>query len=196
LQVVALSGLVDPEYHRVNASDAYESALDPVLHYCRFGWRELRPNPYFDTDWYVETNPDVARLKVNPLVHYVWEGEARDRRPIVTFDPGWYRATYKVPDGQSALAHFLTHRRSGKVSPNPLFDVAWYVGQHAAAIGPGRDPFVHYLQASASSDIDPSPAFDAAAYRRQHMARDGQGAIPARTGPDIPLIHCLHSQYR
>jgi hypothetical protein len=197
LQVIALSGLVDPDYHRINASDAYESELDPVLHYCRFGWREQRrPNPYFDTAWYVATNPDVARLKINPLVHYLLEGETKDRRPIVTFDPGWYRATYKVPDGRSALAHFLAHRRSGTVSPNGLFDAAWYVRQRGADIGTNQDPFSHYLQASVGADVDPSLGFDAAAYRRQHMAQVGEGPPLTRGDQDIPLVHCLRSQYR
>ena len=34
-----------------------------------------------------------------------------------------------------ALAHFLTHRRSQKFSPTPMFDVAWYVEQHAEELG-------------------------------------------------------------
>ena len=71
-----------------------------ATHFCRYGWRERRkPNLYFDTHWYLETNPAVARLQINPLVHYVLEGEAADRRPVPYFNPGWYRKTYSIELG-------------------------------------------------------------------------------------------------
>ena len=65
------------------------------------------------------TNPMVARLKINPAVHYVLEGEMTGRRPVPYFDPLWYRETYAIEAGQNALAHFLTHRRSQAYSPTP-----------------------------------------------------------------------------
>jgi hypothetical protein len=185
LQAVAQSGLVDPDYHRINVLGPHDAALEPALHYCRFGWRaRLRPNPYFDPVWYAASNPEVARCGVNPLVHYLLEGEAKGRRPVVWFDPAWYRATYGVSEERPALAHFLAQRGGGEVSPNKLFDVAWYVRRHGGVIGPDRDPFAHYLQAGA-----------AAAYRREHMTQAGRAPHPDRLELDNPLVHYLHSQY-
>ena len=88
LDLLTASGLVDPGYYLVNESDVGQAGLDPVLHFCRFGWQEKRmPNRYFDTSWYLATNPRVGRLGLNPLVHYVCEGEAANRRPVPYFDP-------------------------------------------------------------------------------------------------------------
>jgi hypothetical protein len=195
--LVAASGLVDANYYLINGSDVHEAALDPVLHFCRFGWKEKRkPNIYFDTGWYLATNPRVALLGLNPLVHYVCEGEAANRRPVPYFDPGWYRAAYGIPPDQGALAHYLAHRRSQAFSPTPLFDVAWYVARHAEALGLHRDPFAQFLQAGTRGDVDPSPGFNAAEYRRRHLGRPSRGFRNLMHAEiDNPLIHHLRSEY-
>lgn len=197
LPVVAASGLVDPNFYLINASDVHAAEVDPAQHYCRHGWREGRkPNIYFDTEWYIATNPDLAQLRVNPLVHYILVGEPSGRRPVPFFEPAWYRGNHDVPPGQPALTHYLTHRRGQAVSPNHLFDVAWYVARHAEALGPNRDPFAHYLQEGTLADIDPSPDFDAAAYRRKHLGRPSRSfrrlMSPER---DNPLVHRLRAEY-
>ncbi len=74
--VVRGSGLVDENFYLIHGTDVLQANLDPSDHYCRYGWREnRRPNIYFDPDWYLLTNPEVARLGVNPLVHYILVGE-------------------------------------------------------------------------------------------------------------------------
>jgi hypothetical protein len=139
----------------------------------------------------------VERLKVNPLVHYIVEGEADGRRPVPYFDPHWYRETYAVPVGQLALAHFLLYRRSQMLSPTPYFDVAWYVEQHRQEVAGRRDPFAHFLQAGTFRDIDPSPAFNAAEYRRRHLGRPSRRFRQLmRPDRDNPLVHFLRAEYR
>jgi len=198
LPIVRASGLVDPNYYLINAEDVHAANVDPVEHYCRFGWREgRRPNIYFDPDWYVRTNPDLARLRVNPIVHYLLVGEPGDRRPVPYFEPTWYRQAHGVPPGQTALGHFLAQRRTQSVSPNHLFDVVWYATNHADVLGPHRDPFAHYLQDGTFKDIDPSPSFSAAEYRRRHMGRPSRGFRRLMTPDrDNPLVHCLRVAYQ
>jgi hypothetical protein len=198
LGVVVASGLLDANYYLLNGSDVQEARHDPVEHFSRYGWRELRkPNLYFDTNWYLLTNPTVARLKINPLVHYILVGEAAGRRPVAYFDPPWYSRHHAVSAGRSPLAHFLARRRTQAVSPTPLFDVAWYVGQHADELGPNRDPFAHFLQAGTCRDIDPSPSFSAAEYRRRHLGRPTrQFRQLMRPERDNPLVHHLRTEYR
>lgn len=189
--LLRLSGLIEAAYHQINQADQYVAELDPVLHYCRFGWRlGWRPNSVFDPVWYGETNPRVTHLGINPLMHYILEGEAAHRRPAPWFDPAWYRAEHDVPPDHLALAHYLAHRHARAVSPNPLFDAAWYAARHGETIPPEIDPFSHYLTHGALEDIDPSPRFDARAWRRQHMApREAafQDQLPAAAGN--PLVH-------
>jgi hypothetical protein len=64
------SGLVDIEWYRAAYDDP--PALDAVSHYLMHGAAEGRlPNRYFDTDWYLQQNPQVRRAGINPLLHYI-----------------------------------------------------------------------------------------------------------------------------
>jgi hypothetical protein len=198
--LIAHSNLLDPNYYFINSGDVRQSGLEPVEHFCRYGWQENRkPNLHFNPSWYAETNPSVARLGINPLVHYICEGEAQGRRPVIYFDPAWYAAEYRealMATGLRPLAHYLAHRRSQAFSPNDHFNVEWYVARHGAEIGPNREPFVHYLQAGTTSNIDPSPDFDVVRYRRDHLGRLTR-AFRHRLDPerDNPLLHFLRARY-
>ena len=194
---LAGAGVFDANYYQIINHDVFDSGIDPLMHYCGFGWREGRnPSFYFNAAWYLATNPDAERLGVNSLVHYLLVGEAADRRPVVYFEPGWYRHTYGVPDGMSALAHFLAHRHSGAVSPNALFDPAWYRAHCGRALHHRRDLFAHYLLAGMRADLAPSPLFDPAEWRARSRGRRTrhftQTLTPER---DNPLIDYMLTQY-
>ena len=93
LALLQSSGLIDSMYHRINPMDRYEAELDPVLHYCRFGWRRrLRPNTAFDPDLVRGDQSAGRAARINPLTHYILEGEPANRRPVPWFDPAWYRS--------------------------------------------------------------------------------------------------------
>ena len=106
------------------------------------------------------------------------------------FDPVWYRDAYAVPEELSALAHFLAHRREGKVSPNEYFDPAFYAAGKGEIFRPGRDPFARFLVGGLTEDIAPSANFDLAGYRRRSMGRVSRNfrhlLDPAK---DNPLVH-------
>jgi hypothetical protein len=191
-------GLFDENYYALHSGDVLATGVDLLRHYCEFGWHEQRqPNFYFDSRWYTATNPEVAELGVNPLAHYLMVGEPEGRRPIVVFDPVWYRETYGVPDEMSALAHFLAHRREGKVSPNEFFDPVWYSEQKGERIRPGRDPFARFLVAGLTEDVSPSPKFDLAEWRRRSMGRVSRHFRHLLDpGKDNPLVRYLLSTYR
>jgi hypothetical protein len=191
-------GLFDENYYALHSGDVLATGVDLLRHYCEFGWREHRPpNFYFDPRWYTATNPEVAELGVNPLAHYLLMGEPEGRRPIVFFDPVWYRETYAVPEELSSLAHFLVHRREGKVSPNQYFDPAFYSAQKGETFRPGRDPFARFLVAGLTENYAPSANFDLAAWRKRSMGRVSRHfrhlLDPAK---DNPLVHYLLSTYR
>ena len=195
--VISASKLFDANFYLINGADVYDSGLSPVDHFCDSGWREGRkPNIYFDTNWYRNTNPDVHRLQLNPLTHYIFEGEAAGRRPVVYFDPTWYRRRYSLDRDESALAHFLAHRRSQRFSPNSYFDVDWYVSRFGARVGANRDPFSHYLYAGMLEDIDPCKTFSAGAYRRGFLGKASR-SFPHLMEPQNsnPLVHYLLRNY-
>jgi hypothetical protein len=62
-------------YGDVKAADAYR-------HWLKDGLNDGRdPSAYFDTDWYLDNNPDVRRTGMNPLDHYYVYGAAEGRQP-------------------------------------------------------------------------------------------------------------------
>jgi len=198
IQLLRFSGLFDENHYQVTNDDVLASGLDPLTHYCVFGWQEGRnPNFYFNARWYIETNPEAARLQVNPLVHYLLVGEAADRRPVVFFEPAWYRRTYALPPNVSPLAHYLAHRRTQVFSPNSMFDPDWYRTQCGEAVHARRDLFAHYLVTGMQHDVRPSETFDAAAWRQTTRGRPTRhfqhGQSPET---DNPLVTYMLAQYR
>ena len=100
---------------------------------------------WFDRTWYLVRNPDVARVGIDPLAHYLRYGENEGRRPSPWFDPAWYRAAYPVPIGESPLEHFLARRTSGDFLPCPELYLAPRTPPWRDAVAAGADPFDRYL---------------------------------------------------
>jgi hypothetical protein len=100
---------------------------------------------WFDHDWYLVRNPDVMRVGIDPLAHYLRYGEAEGRYPSPWFNPAWYRAAYDVPAGQSALEHFLLRRSTGQFLPCPALYLVPQLSAGQEAIAAGLDPFDRYL---------------------------------------------------
>lgn len=198
MAVLAASGLFDANHYLLANHDVMNSELDPLFHYCVFGWKESRnPNVYFDTRWYTMTNPEVTRLRINPLVHYLLVGERQDRRPIVYFEPSWYRSKYGLAESASTLAHFLANRHGQIVSPNSLFDPVWFAARAGRRLLHRHDPFAHYLFVGTWQDLQPSASFDAIAWRkasRGRRTRHFTGLL--HPDKDNPLVDYMLSAYR
>jgi Sulfotransferase family len=85
--------LLDVQYLKTQSS-AWTSdsvAVEYLTNPAHFG---VRPHPLFDTDWYFESNPDVAAVGVNPLQHYLYFGNEEGRTPNRFFNLAWYRDVY------------------------------------------------------------------------------------------------------
>lgn len=77
IDLVAASGLFDAGYYLDNNPDVAAAGIDPLRHFCKRGWRELRkPRPGFDVWWYWVNYLDPARVAINPFLHYVLIGHA------------------------------------------------------------------------------------------------------------------------
>lgn len=69
------SGLFSSKYYR----NQYDRTL---WHFIRKGATERKkPNPLFDTGYYLDRNPDVAACGINPLYHYILCGAEEGREP-------------------------------------------------------------------------------------------------------------------
>lgn len=100
---------------------------------------------WFDRVWYSARNPDVVRVGIDPLAHYLRYGEAEGRLPSPWFNPAWYRAVYQVPPGQVALEHFLAHRATGRFLPSAALYLVPLMPPWREAMAAGIDPFDRYL---------------------------------------------------
>lgn len=173
--IISASALFDPGHYTLQARDLTKGD-DPLDDFCNRGWRAgLRPNAYFDPAYYLARNPDVAASNVNPLLHYIQFGDREGRDPSPLFHAAWYREAYGIPENRNALADYLARRRTGKVSPVPLFDPQWYLDHNPDVAASGNDPFEHFCAFGAAERRDPCPGFDIAFYAARYAAEIGGG---------------------
>jgi len=83
----------DPEYYRYRARGPAKS-VNSLLHYAYIGrYRRISPSPWFDVDFYLALNKDVARAGYDPLHHYLKWGGVEGRSPSPEFDGSYYLRT-------------------------------------------------------------------------------------------------------
>lgn len=105
-------------------------------------------HPLFDTAWYLDAYPDVAKAGLEPLRHFLMDGWREGRRPHPLFDTEWYLAQYadiKAAGMNPWLHYVLSGWREGR-SPDPRFDASWYLKAYLSPADPSDEPLAHYLQ--------------------------------------------------
>lgn len=131
----------------------------------------IRNSPLFDRRFYLEQNPDVARIQdIDTVEHYLLWGGFEGRNPHALFDSSFYleRNPEVARKRINPLVHFLTEgARYGGLDPHPLFSIRHYVEQDPDMSEFSFNPLLHYLQRGARQGLDPHPLFDTAFYWRQ-----------------------------
>ena len=77
-----------------------------------YGWLHgLSPDAFFDVNYYLSHNPDVAAAGVNPLLHYEEYGWKEGRNPSALFDTNDYLNAYAdvKAAGVDPLVHYLEY---------------------------------------------------------------------------------------
>lgn len=68
------------QYPDVTADKRWQQ--QPAMHYLFYGGYEGRkPVSWFDSQYYLQTNADVAKSGANPFVHFLQHGQAEGRKP-------------------------------------------------------------------------------------------------------------------
>ena len=76
--LIAKSGLFDPDYYLHANPDVADLNVDPLMHYLEQGCREGRnPSDRFDTAYYLAQCLDLKEQPTNPLLHYLTVGISR-----------------------------------------------------------------------------------------------------------------------
>lgn len=143
-------------YHKAYKLD---QAVDAVGHYLDQGWLiGCNPSPLFDSNKYLEQNPDVRESNINPLIHYLKFGYNENRAIFTTddylylirksefFDENWYHQTYKLDASIEAADHYLETGWLLGFNPSPLFDGNEYLKFNPDVKAVNLNPLLHYLK--------------------------------------------------
>jgi GT2 family glycosyltransferase len=116
--------LFDRRHYSLIARRRIWTPIGVAWHYVTRGHRQgLDPNPFFDSDWYLLSNPEVRESGINPLFHFLYWGVKEKRNPSPLFDCRFYQREYQFFIGvnQNPLTHYLSVGRHKDFYPNRLF---------------------------------------------------------------------------
>jgi hypothetical protein len=139
----------------------------------------------FDSSFYLENNPDVARDGVNPLVHFARHGGFEGRDPHPLFDCSYYLETYRdvAQASINPLLHYIRNGYRQGYCPNPMFDSAYYLRSNPDV---RENPLVHFIRVGAAEGRSPHPTFDLHLYLGHYPEIKESGVNP--------LVHYLGLQ--
>jgi glycosyltransferase involved in cell wall biosynthesis len=126
----------------------------------------IRASGLFDAAWYLETYPDVAARKADPLDHYVRHGAREGRDPNRIFSSSWYLANNPdvAKSGLNPLVHFILQGAKEGRNPGLLFDTKWYLDANPDVAAAGINPLLHFLRHGAQEGRRPNSAVNSGAW--------------------------------
>ncbi len=82
-RLIIQSGMFSTTYYLIQNPDVSVAKVDPIEHYCEYGWKEGRnPSSYFNTNSYLAMYEDIVASGMNPLLHYIQYGKKEGRLPL------------------------------------------------------------------------------------------------------------------
>ncbi len=80
VELIRKSALYDENWYKTHYSELTELDIDFARHYVKYGWQEGKaPSANFSGKLYLEVYSDVAKLNINPLIHYELRGKQESR---------------------------------------------------------------------------------------------------------------------
>jgi len=139
----------------------------------------IEKSELFDADFYKSQDPEVKRLRLSPIAHYVAWGASRGLSPNTVFSPEFYRQRHGQPESANDLVQWLEHGARQGYSPHPLFDVQFYLRNNPGVAATGLNPLAHFLKMGGRAGRDPHPLFDTSYYLESNpdVARSGGNAL-------------------
>ncbi len=114
----------------------------------------------FDSQAYLNNNPDVAAARLHPVSHFLRHGWKEGRNPNSFFDTQWYLAKYEdvKTAGVNPLVHFIKFGvREGR-DPSPHFSTIGYLERYPDVEAAGINPLRHFLKYGQSEGRVPVPS--------------------------------------
>ncbi len=145
-QILRKSLCFDFDFYLDHNSDVLESGLDPLVHYVKKGFTELRqPGPLFDSQYYVMQVPSIIEQGQDPLLHFITGGWRAGNKPNPLFDPFFYVQQYPEVDFVriNPLTHFFQQKK--EPLPSPYFNPTYYEAINSDIAIPSGHALEHYL---------------------------------------------------
>lgn len=149
-----------------------------VIHFLAKGrFQGLRPNLFYDPEYYASRNPDFDFSKEDVLTHFLREGQKSGgpTSPSPYFDPEFYCREYAdagkfAASPPLAYKHFLSVGLPERRRPSVLFDIDWYLDRTPILREHGFDALDHYLYLKIGSreKKSPCPLFDPEFYQKTY----------------------------
>ena len=144
-----------------------------------------------DRTWYLQTYPDVATARQDPVEHYLRHGWQERRDPRPDFSTSGYLKANTGVEG-NPFVHYL--RYGGITVPSEWqlaadyklasldhgVDRTWYLQKYGDVARAGIDPVEHYLRYGWHEGRDPRPDFSTSGYFEANKGVEGN-----------PLVHYL-----
>ena len=108
--LIKRSGIFDPNYYLQKYEDVRKLDINPLWHFVKIGWKEMRnPSYLFDTSYYLNSYPDVKEAQINPLIHYLKLGGKEGRNPNPDFNGKYYLTHHRDVKNSSMtpLEHYV-----------------------------------------------------------------------------------------
>lgn len=184
-QTVANSGFFDNGYYRMHNPSLWFSHQNLLEHYLTTGWLQGKnPSRIFDGNKYLYIYPDVAKVGINPLIHYKCHGieENRIAFPVETLFSGKYYKSDLTP---------RLEKEYDLLKNSEYFNSAYYRLHNPSLWFSNKDLLEHYLIYGWQNGKNPSAEFDGNKYLAVYSDIEKAGVNP--------LVHYLrngHSEGR
>lgn len=133
----------DTEYYANKYPDIIKNALDPIEHYCVFGWKEGRnPTPWFSTRKYLERHTDVKDANINPFAHYLLYGQIESRETQEPESSSSGAEPISPSDRENDVPRTQTAIEIDTI--RPFFDEAFYKLNYPDMRSEQANPIEHY----------------------------------------------------
>jgi len=170
---VLQSHLFEQEFYAAQASTP--SGIDLLNHFLEEGWTlGLDPHPLFNSNYYLNTYPDIRSAGINPLLHFITDGAKELRNPNEWFHTKFYVSSNPqvAASGLNPLAHYLKEGARLGLRPHPVFDGEYYKRRYFDHSQSGINPLSHYLEFGMSEGLFVSAEFDPLFYLSEQPRKD------------------------
>jgi hypothetical protein len=167
------SHLFEQEFYAAQASSP--TGNDLLNHFLEEGWTlGLNPHPLFNSNYYLNTYPDIRAAGINPLVHFITNGASELRNPNEWFHTKFYVSSNPqvAASGLNPLTHYLKEGASLGLRPHPVFDGEYYKRRYFDYSQSGINPLSHYLEFGMSEGLFVSEEFDPRFYLPERPLND------------------------